>query len=159
MNKDDLIFNGFNPVFDSRSKILILGSFPSVKSRDEGFYYGNKQNRFWKILCEFYGCTLSSKEEKIKLCLDKRIALWDIVESCRISGSLDSDIRDYKLVDLSSVLEKTNLEKIVCNGSKSFELTVKSYSGAVHVCKLPSTSPANVRFDKNAWFEVLKTLE
>lgn len=159
MKNDEMIFCGFSPIFDSQSKILVLGSFPSVKSRDEGFYYGNKQNRFWKILSEFYGCRLSNKEEKTKLCLEKRIALWDIVASCKISGSLDVDIRDYTLVDLSKVLEKTKVEKIVCNGQKSYELTKKAYSGDIPVIKLPSTSPANVRFDKSLWFEVLKTIE
>lgn len=157
MKSDDMIFCGFSPVFDSQSKILILGSFPSVKSRDDGFYYGNKQNRFWKILSEFYGYSLSSKEDKIRLCLENHIALWDIVASCKISGSLDSDIRDYTLVDLSQVLNNADIKMIVCNGQKSYELTKKSYSGNIPIVKMPSTSPANIRFDKNVWFEMLKS--
>lgn len=158
MKNDELTFCGFKPVFDDKSKVLVLGSFPSVKSRDEGFYYGNKQNRFWKILSEFYSTPLLCIDDKIRLCLDKHIALWDIVSSCKISGSMDSDIKDYSLVDLSVVLDDCNITKILCNGQKAFELTVKAYSGNIPIVKLPSTSPANVRFDKNVWFEVLGSI-
>lgn len=155
MQSSGLVYCGFAPVFDSNSTILILGSFPSVKSREQAFYYGNKQNRFWNILCDFYGYCVDTIEDKISLCLNNRIALWDIVESCQIVGSMDSDITNYTLVDLSQVLGKCNITKILCNGQKAYELTKSAYRGDIPVIKLPSTSPANVRFDKKAWFDNL----
>lgn len=152
------IYCGFAPVFDGNSQILILGSFPSVKSREQAFYYGNKQNRFWTVLSEFYGYSVNSVADKISLCLDNGIALWDIVASCEIVGSMDSDIKNYKLVDLSQVLDKCNITKILCNGSKAYDLTKTAYGGNVPVIKMPSTSPANVRFDKQIWFDNLQVV-
>ena len=149
--------HGFVPVFDSNSRVLILGSFPSVKSRQAQFYYGNKQNRFWKMLSEaFAESEPQTVEEKTRLCLKHNVALWDIVASCQITGSMDVDIRDYELVDLQRVLSGSKIEKILCNGATSYKLTKAAYGGNVPVYKLPSTSPANVRFDKAAWFELLR---
>ena len=155
MQSNERKFCGFDPVFDCNSKILILGSFPSVKSREQAFYYGNKQNRFWKILSEFYGCAVETVEDKIRLCLDNGVALWDIVASCFIKGSMDSDIKDYELADLSLVLSNCSIVKILCNGDKAYQLTKRAYKGDLPVVKLPSTSPANVRFDKTIWFDNL----
>lgn len=155
MMSDERIFCGFDPVYDSNSRILILGSFPSVKSREQDFYYGNKQNRFWRTLNEFYGGSIETVEEKIRLCLTNRVALWDIVTSCTIKGSMDSDIRNYVLADLSVVLDKCSIVKILCNGGKAYRLTKQAYHGEIPVIKLPSTSPANVRFDKTVWFDNL----
>lgn len=157
MANDERIYCGFDPVFDNNSNILILGSFPSVKSREQSFYYGNKQNRFWQVLCEFYGRPVTTVEDKIRLCLDNKIALWDIVTSCTIKGSMDADIANYTLADLSQVLSKCNIVKILCNGAKAYELTKTAYNGDIPVVKLPSTSPANVRFNKQAWFDNLHT--
>lgn len=155
MLNDGRIYCGFEPVFDTDSRILILGSFPSVKSREQAFYYGNKQNRFWKILSEYYGGSVQTVEDKTRLCLDNGIALWDIVVSCSIKGSMDSDIKDYVLADLSYVLDKCKIVKILCNGDKAYRLTTSAYHGDLPVVKLPSTSPANVRFDKTVWFDNL----
>lgn len=157
MANEKRIYCGFEPVFDINSKILILGSFPSVKSREQAFYYGNKQNRFWKVLNEFYGCQAETVADKINLCLNNCIALWDIVKSCQIKGSMDIDITNYTLVDLSQVLDKCNITKILCNGVKAYELTRSAYNGDIPIVKMPSTSPANVRFDKTVWFDNLKT--
>lgn len=157
MLNDERIYCGFEPVFNGDSKILILGSFPSVKSREQAFYYGNKQNRFWKLLGEFYGCKAETIEDKIHLCLSNRVALWDIVASCQIVGSLDTDIKNYTLVDLSQVLANCGIIKILCNGQKAYQLTKSVYRGDIPVLKMPSTSPANVRFDKTVWFDNLKT--
>ncbi len=157
MLNDERIYCGFAPVFDKNSNILILGSFPSVKSREQAFYYGNKQNRFWHMLSEFYGCTVTTVDDKKRLCLDNKIALWDIVASCTIKGSMDSDIANYTLVNLSQVLDECNITKILCNGAKAYELTKSAYNGDIPVVKLPSTSPANVRFDKTVWFNNLQT--
>ena len=156
MQNDERVFCGFEPIFDGNSKILILGSFPSVKSREQAFYYGNKQNRFWRMLSEFYDCSAETIDDKIKLCLNNGIALWDIVASCQIEGSMDCDIKNYELVDLQRVLSKCNVERILCNGIKAYELTKSVYKGTIPVIKMPSTSPANIRFDKNIWFDNLK---
>ena len=150
-------FYGFEPVFDSNSRVLILGSFPSVKSREAEFYYGNKQNRFWRTLCEAFGeQTVETVEDKKRLCLRHGIALWDIVASCEIKGSMDADITNYELVNLERVLKNCNVEKILCNGATSYKLTKSVYNGGIPVYKLPSTSSANVRFDKSVWLEHLK---
>lgn len=153
MNK----FYGFEPVFDGNSKVLILGSFPSVKSREVEFYYGNKQNRFWRVLCEAFGEQIvSTVEDKKRLCLQHGIALWDIVANCEIKGSMDADITNYELVDLQQVLSKCSIEKILCNGATSYKLTKSVYNGAIPVYKLSSTSPANVRFNKDEWLKHLQ---
>ena len=150
-------FHGFEPVFDANSKVLVLGSFPSVKSRETDFYYGNKQNRFWATLCEAFGQhPVTSVAEKKRLCLTNGIALWDIVESCEIRGSMDVDITDYTLVDLSQVLNNCKIAKILCNGATAYKLTKSVYSGEIPVYKLSSTSPANPRFNKLEWFNYLK---
>lgn len=149
-------FNGFDPVFNGDSRILILGSFPSVKSRDVAFYYGNPLNRFWSVLSEAFGESLPrSTEEKTRLCLSHGIALWDIVASCSVTGSLDANLRNIQTVDLSRVLEHSPIQKILCNGAAAFRLTTAAYNGDLPVIKLPSTSPANVRFDKTKWFDLL----
>ena len=95
-------------------------------------------------------------EDKINLCLNHNVALWDIVESCRITGSMDVDIKDYELVDLQQVLTNSKIEKILCNGATAYKLTMTAYRGNVPVYKLPSTSPANVRFDVDAWLKHLR---
>lgn len=150
MNK---IFEGFTPIFDVNSKILILGSFPSVKSRETNFYYGNKQNKFWKILFNLYGETLKDdNDSKKKFLLRNNIALWDIVSKCEIVGSSDSNLKVIKISDLSLIFKVAKIEKIYCNGKKSYELLCKYYKEfeqfAVY---LPSTSPANVKFNYSEW--------
>ncbi len=154
-------FFGFPPVFDDNSKILILGSFPSVKSRQQQFYYGNKQNRFWKTLCSAFDVQVADVsnltiEEKKKICLQHGIALWDVVESCEIRGSMDSDIKNFTLVDLRTVLGASKIEKILCNGQKAYQLTTSIWHGNLPIVQMPSTSPANVRFDKDVWITELK---
>ena len=149
--------HGFAPVFDGNSRVLILGSFPSVKSRQAEFCYGNKQNKFWKVLSEaFDESEPLTVEEKIRLCLSNNVALWDIVSSCLITGSMDVDIKDYELVDLQPVLSSSKIEKILCNGATAYKLTKTVYCGNLPVYKLPSTSSANVRFDKAAWLKHLR---
>lgn len=146
---------GFPPLFDGNSKILILGSFPSVRSREVQFYYGNKQNRFWRVLQQLFGGSVDTVEQKKQLCLHNGIALWDIVISCEINGSLDSDIKKPVPADLSAVLSHAPIEKILCNGAKAYELTLRAYKGQIPVIKMPSTSPANVHFDFQKWADEL----
>ena len=149
--------HGFAPIFDGDSRVLILGSFPSVKSRQAEFYYGNKQNRFWKVISEAFGESEPiTIEDKIALCLKHNVALWDIVGNCRIEGSMDVDIKDYELVDLNKVLANSKIDRILCNGATSYRLTLTAYDGNLPVYKLPSTSPANVRFDQAVWLAHLR---
>lgn len=151
------IIRGFQPVFDARSKLLILGSFPSVKSRAVSFYYGNRQNRFWKTLSDFFGEKIGdTAEEKQRFVLSHRIALWDIVTECEIDGSSDASIRNYRIADLKEVLDHAKVEYIFLNGKKALEIFVSVYGDiAVPFRLLPSTSPANPRFSESAWFDAL----
>lgn len=150
------MFNGFPPLFDSNSRVLILGSFPSVRSRQVDFYYGNKQNRFWRTLQSVFGGEIDTVEHKKQLCLTNGIALWDIVASCNVVGSADSNIKDVTFVDLQTVLKNTHVCKILCNGTLAYKFTRACYDGDLPMIQLPSTSPANTRFDLQVWTEALK---
>lgn len=148
---------GFEPVFDENSRILILGSFPSVKSREVSFYYGNKQNRFWQTICGFWCETIPKTiQEKIGFLLERRIALWDTVSKCRIQGSADSSIEVEEVADLSQIFKVAKIEKVLLNGRLAYKLFEKYYgefcleNGIVYK-KMSSTSPANPRFSKEEW--------
>ena len=152
--------NGFEPVIDGNSKILILGSFPSVKSREVGFYYGNPQNRFWKTICEFFSEEVpNSIDKKKEFLITHNIALYDAVGSCAIKGSSDSDINlnTAKPVLIDDVIKKApNLKAVFCNGKKSYEIfTTFNKNINLPVFYLPSTSPANVSFKKEKWKDLL----
>lgn len=136
----------FGPVWDEHSTILILGSFPSVKSREAQFYYGHPQNRFWRVLSAALGCAIpESVEEKRALLLSHRIALWDVLEECDISGSSDSSIKNAVPVDIMAVLSTANIQKIYCNGTAAHTLFMRHLYPicSIEAVKLPSTSPAN----------------
>lgn len=136
----------FEPVYNKNSKILILGTFPSVKSRETNFYYGHSQNRFWKVMAELTGSELPATiEEKKKMLLFHHIAIWDVIESCSIVGSSDSTIRDVVVNDFSEILNCTQITNIYANGNKAYELYMKyAYPTVLKpITKLPSTSPAN----------------
>ena len=134
------------PVYDENSKILILGSFPSVKSREQGFFYGHPQNRFWKVVATVHGCAVPTTiEEKRLFLLEHGIAVWDVIQSCEIVGSSDSSIKDAVANDLRVILNTADIRQIFVNGRKAEELYKKyiaSEIGREAVC-LPSTSPAN----------------
>lgn len=136
----------FEPVYDEHSQILILGTFPSVKSRENQFYYGHPQNRFWKVIAKVTKEAVPvSIEEKRELLLRNHIAIWDVIHSCRIVGSSDSSIQNVVVNDFTRILENTEIEKIYANGGKAFEL-YKKYAfekTGRDIIKLPSTSPAN----------------
>lgn len=150
-------FYGFSPVFDGNCTLLILGSFPGVKSRSTQFYYGNARNRFWATVAEAVGQPVPlTVPDKTALCLNYGIALWDIVASCRVDGSKDSSITDYTLVNIDEVASKCGLRAILCNGSTAYKLTLSAYKGNLPVLSMPSTSPANVRFDKSVWLNELR---
>lgn len=139
----------FGPLFNERSRILILGSFPSVRSREQNFFYGHPQNRFWKVIPAVFGCdipvTIAQKKELI---LSHGLALWDSIASCVITGSSDASIREVRANNLRIILDRSPIERIYCNGRKSHEMYEKYIRGDIGreaVC-LPSTSPANARF-------------
>lgn len=141
-----MIIHPIPPLFDKNSKTLILGSFPSVKSREAAFFYGHAQNRFWSVLATLYGVPKpETVEEKKKLVLENNLALWDVIASCEIIGSSDSSISDVTANDLSVIINNSKVERIFVNG-KTAEKYYNKYTypktGIKAVC-LPSTSPAN----------------
>lgn len=143
------IVHPFPPLFDKNSKTLILGSFPSVKSREQSFFYGHPQNRFWKLLAVLFGEeTPRSIEEKKQLVLTHNLALWDVIHSCTITGSSDSSIRDVVPNDLSVILQNSKVDRIFCNGALSHKMYMKYIFSATgkEAFRLPSTSPANAAF-------------
>lgn len=139
----------FEPVYDEESEILILGTFPSVKSREQNFYYGHPQNRFWKVLAKLTEEELPETiEEKKEMLLKHHIAVWDVIQSCDIIGSSDSSIKNVVPADLNRILEKSRITKIFANGDKAYRLYKKycqEKTGRTAV-KLPSSSPANAIF-------------
>lgn len=150
-------FEGFAPVCDEHSRLLILGSFPSVMSRAQGFYYGNPQNRFWRTLCGFFGEEPPADTAgKIGFLHRRGVALWDMVASCEIKGSSDLSIRAERVVDLRALFEAAPIERIFCNGVKAYELLAERSPELLAIaCRLPSTSPANPRFSAAAWHAAL----
>ncbi len=134
------------PVYDEKSKILILGSFPSVKSREQGFFYGHPQNRFWKVVATVHGCAVPTTiEEKRLFLLEHGIAVWDVIQSCEIVGSSDSSIKDVVANDLRVILNAADIRQIFVNGRKAEELYKKYVAPEIgrEAVFLPSTSPAN----------------
>ena len=141
-----MIVHPIPPFFDGDSKILILGSFPSVKSRETGFFYGHPQNRFWRVLAEIFSEPIpKTVDEKRELLRQNKIALWDVIASCDIEGSADSSIRNAVPNDLSVILSKADIDSIFVNG-KAAERYYKKYQEPRikrPAKPLPSTSPAN----------------
>lgn len=134
------------PLYDKNSKILILGSFPSVKSREAEFFYGHPQNRFWKVVSTVLGCNCpQTVEEKRKMLLSHNIAVWDVIKSCEITGSSDSSIKNVMPNDLSEIFKTANIKAVFTNGATSYNL-YKKYNKAPEAIKLPSTSPANAAY-------------
>ena len=140
------ITHEFEPIFDERSCILILGTLPSVKSREGQFYYHHPQNRFWKVLAKI--CKTeppATIAEKKAMLLEHGIAIWDVVQSCDIIGSSDSSIKNVTPADLSVILRQAPVKTIFLNGGKAWDLYQKYCAGMTELpaVKLPSTSPAN----------------
>ncbi len=153
-----MIIHPIPPLFSENSKTLILGSFPSVKSREAAFFYGHPQNRFWSVIAEVFESRKPENiEEKKQLALSNNLALWDVIEQCEIEGSADSTIREVKANDLSVIIDNCPIERIFVNG-KTAEKYYNKYTfpktGIKAIC-LPSTSPANAAwsFEKliDAW--------
>ena len=152
----------FPPVYDENSEILILGSFPSVKSREMQFFYGHPQNRFWKVMAQvLHENVPQTIPEKKEMLLRHHIALWDVIASCDIAGSSDSSIRNVKVNDIQSILKNSKIQAIYANGAKAYRLFQRYVTDVegYPLHQLPSTSPANAAwsFERlcEAWKEIL----
>lgn len=149
------------PVYDAHSEILILGSFPSVKSREQQFFYGHKQNRFWRVMAQVLGCPVpESIEQKREMLLTHHVAVWDVIASCEITGSSDASIRDVVPNDLSRILSCADIGQIYTNGGKAHQLYQK-YIYPVNGREarlLPSTSPANAGYSLERLVEAWKVI-
>ncbi len=142
------VVHPFEPIADKNSRILILGSFPSVKSRETQFYYGHKQNRFWKVMAQILQCIVpQTVEEKRTMLLTHGVAVWDILKSCDINGSSDASIRNPVPNDIAGLVDNTNIAAVFFNGKTAYGVYQK-YSPrlTVPVQVLPSTSPANAAY-------------
>lgn len=143
------IIHPFPPLYDSESEILILGSFPSVKSREQKFFYGHKQNRFWKVMAAVLETAVPETiEEKKKMLYRHHIALWDSIYSCDIIGSSDSSIKNAVPTDLGQIITGSKIRKIFCNGAASGICLKKYQEKELQITAdiLPSTSPANAAY-------------
>ncbi len=158
-----MICHPFPPIYDGNSRILILGSFPSVKSREQLFFYGHPQNRFWRVTAAVYGSEAPGTiPEKKEFLLSHGIALWDVIASCEITGSSDSSIKNVVVNDLSPIFAASDIKRIFVNGQTAkrfYDRYTKPLVGR-EAAVLPSTSPANAAwtFDKlvTAW-QIIKT--
>ncbi len=156
-----MILHPISPIFDKDSKILILGSFPSVRSREIGFYYGHPQNRFWKVVSNVFGeQEPKTIDEKKNFLHRNRIALWDVIQSCEIEGSSDASIRNVTVNDFRVILDAVDIGAIYVNGKAAFSYYKKYAFPNIQreaIC-LPSTSPANAAWDLNRLTEAWKVI-
>lgn len=153
------MFQGFEPIYDKYSKLLILGSFPSVKSREVGFYYGHPQNRFWKMLATCFDEPMPKTiEEKIQFLKRHQIALWDVVQESDLSGSADNTLEKSSktIADFDKILKESQIKKILCNGKTAYNIFISSYKTEIPCLCMPSTSPANPRYNYDTWAKELK---
>ena len=158
----NFIVHPIPPLYDENSRILILGSFPSVKSREAAFFYGHPQNRYWAVVARILGVNKpETVEEKRELMLKNGIAMWDVIASCEIKGSSDSSIENVTANDLSVILDNSKVKKIFVNG-KTAEKYYKKYTypkTKIKATRLPSTSPANAAWSIDRLVEEWKIIE
>ena len=151
------------PLYNSESKVLILGSFPSVKSRKIAFFYGHPQNRFWKVISSLVNSPLpQTQQEKTDLILNNKLALWDVIGGCEITGSSDTSIKNVKPNDIGEILANSKVDRIFVNGKtaeKYYIWYIEPVIGKKAVC-LPSTSPANAAWSVDrlisAWAQIFE---
>ena len=159
---ENIIAHPFPPLFDEHSRILILGSFPSVKSRENRFFYGHPQNRFWRTAASVFSEEVpETTAEKKRLILGRQLALWDSIAFCEVTGSADASIRCVIPNDLRVILDHAPIERIFCNGRKSYEIynrLIAPVTGREAEC-LPSTSPANARWTAERLTEAWSVLK
>ncbi|MCM1046828.1 MAG: DNA-deoxyinosine glycosylase [Clostridiales bacterium] len=149
-------YHNIPPLYDENSEILILGSFPSVKSREAQFFYNHPQNRYWKVMAAIYGSSVPKTiEEKKRLMLSNHAAMWDVIASCDISGSSDSSIRNVIPNDIGRLLNETKITRIYTNGGtahKYYQKYIKEQTEMDDII-LPSTSPANAQWSLDRLIE------
>ena len=157
-----MVIHNIPPVFDKNSEILILGSFPSVKSREAEFFYGHKQNRFWKVTSAVFGCNVPETiDEKKRFLLENRIALWDVIARCEITGSSDVSIKNAVANNLDVILDTAEIKNIYVNG-KTAEKYYNKYlleKTKINAVCLPSTSPANAAYSVEKLIEKWKIIK
>jgi hypoxanthine-DNA glycosylase len=153
------ITHPFPPIFDEHSEILILGSFPSVKSRENNFYYAHPLNRFWRVLAAIFNTDIpETVTEKTDFLLTRHIALWDVIRSCEIVGSADAKIKNPTINDIAGLVSKTRISGIFCNGAVAFNLYEKYVKNVpITAVKLPSTSPANAAYSLDRLITAYRT--
>ena len=155
------IIHSIEPVFDAESRVLILGTMPSPKSREVQFYYGHPQNRFWRVLAVVLGEEVpQSVPEKKAMLLRHRIALWDVLAECEITGASDSSIRNPVANDLSVILDHAPVQAVFTTGATAWKLYTrlqKPHTG-IEAVRLPSTSPANCAVKMEALTEAYKAI-
>ena len=142
-----IVKHGLEAIYDQNSKVLILGSIPSVKSRELGFYYAHPQNRFWKVMENIFEIKLSTIEDKINFLHDYHIALYDVIEQCEIVGSSDASIKNVVPSDLMQIILNSQIATIYTTGKKAYDLYQKYQylKTNIKAIQLPSTSPANAK--------------
>lgn len=154
-----MTYHNIPPVYDKYSSVLILGSFPSVKSREGRFFYNHPQNRFWKVISAVCGeeCPITIEEKK-RLLLKNNIALWDVVQSCTIVGSSDSSIKDVVPNPLDRIVGQSKVTRIFTNGGTAYSLYCRYCENmtGIKAVKLPSTSPANAAFSLERLIDIWK---
>lgn len=140
----NLVKHELKPIYDEYSKILILGTIPSVKSRSVGFYYAHPKNRFWKVLESIFEETIEDKKEFL---LGKHIALWDVFSSCEIKGSSDASIKNAKPNDIEKLIKESEIKIVFTTGKTAYQYYLKFFQDKIDlpVIGLPSTSPANCK--------------
>ena len=156
------IIHPFEALYNENSKVLILGSFPSVKSREVSFFYGHPRNRFWKVIPALFGeeepVTIEKKKELI---LRRNLALWDSIYSCEITGSSDSSVKNVVPNDISKIIGNSKVSKVFCNGALSHKMYMKYIfpDTKIEAVKLPSTSPANAAYSLDKLIEEWKIIK
>lgn len=147
--ENNIIIHPLKPIFDKNSEVLLLGTMPSPKSRENNFYYGNPQNRFWRVMSDILNEALPQNNEQRKnLILSHKIALWDVLKSCTIDGADDATIKNPVPNDINSIISQTHIKTIFTTGKKAYLLYNRFCLKKIGIkaISLPSTSPANCRF-------------
>ena len=152
----EVVYHTIKPVFDENSRVLILGSFPSVVTRKKDFYYANPQNRFWKVMEAIFREEIKDRKD---FCHRHHVALWDVIASCSIQGSSDASITDVKVNDIACLLAKTRVHVIFTTGLKAYQLFDKYIRVNVPVIPLPSTSGANAHMSLAELTEKYRIIE
>ena len=141
------VIHNLKPIYDKNSKILILGSMPSIISRNNNFYYANKNNRFWLIINKLYNVNLRTNEEKKEFLIKNNIAMWDVIKSCEINNSDDSSIKNIEVNDIKTIIQNSNIKYIYLNGLKAYQIYIKNFKDIKTLYEyLPSTSSANAKY-------------